>query len=356
MIANDLEFWREGSFDIANLFYSGEGRPLARRTRNLLNDNDLKLVLSRRTAWQFSTLQTLFAVATRVPELCQNTRKVFFRHFEGNCLEIAIDYMAAFTALTELKIECADECDEGGYVDFDGIVDCCPLLTTLVVMDLPEASGSLNGATNLRKLVLTFSSTQSAYLDSDLLPFNSAQTLESIGITVWGRYDTSEDSSEDDFTLDHFVNLAHFETKNLNLLTWEILTHGKFTLTSLDVTYFRRTPSDPVDLILFESLLSMFDAPSLKSLRRLKFSFPYSGCVGDPKVPDKQRRDEGNQLVSAIGTNFGDLERLELEIECCTSALKSFAKLRYLKSITLCVGWSVIHFDDYDGTVLRKDR
>ena len=344
IIANDLEFWREGLFDIADLFQAGQGRPLARRTRKLLNDNDLKLVLSRRTEWQFSTIQSLFAVATSVPELCQNTRKVFLREFE-NSLEIAIDYMAAFTALTELTIEFNDDCDDA---DFDGIVDCCPLLTTLVLMGLPEASGSLNGAANLRKLVLIFWETQSAYLDSNLLPFKSAQTLESIDITIWGRYDILGDSK--DFTLDRFVNLAHFETTNLNLLTWEILTHGKFTLTNLDVTYCRLSPGDPVDLIPFESLLSMFDAPSLKSLRRLQFSFPYARCADDPEVPIEQRRDEGNQLVSAIGTNFEDLENLELDTEFCTSQLKSFAKLRYLKSITLRVGLSFIHFDDYDGT------
>ena len=93
----------------------------------------------------------------------------------------------------------------------------------------------------------------------------------------------------------------------------------------------------------------MFDAPSLKSLRRLKFSFPYNGIPDDPPVPLKQRQDEVNQLVSAIGTNFGDLESLELQIDFCTSQLKSFAKLRHLKSITLRIGWSVIYFDDYDG-------
>jgi hypothetical protein len=311
-----------------------------------LSDNDLKLVLSRRTEWQFSIVQTLFAVATSVPELCRNTRKVFFRDFD-NSLEIAIDCLAAFTALTELTIEFDAESD--GDIDFDGIVDCCPLLTTLVVLGLLDASGSLNGAVNLRKLFLTFSHQKTPYLNSGLLPFNSAQSLESIGITVWGGCDTSEL-----FTLERFVNLTHFETHNLDLLTGEILTHGKFTLTSLDATYFTPTDDDTSDLPI-ESLLGMFGAPSLKSLRRLKFITCYNSSLNDvdpPQFSVKQLRDEGNQLVSAIGANFGDLEYLELHLDCFTSRLKSFAKLRHLKSITLRVRCSLILFDDYDGTVL----
>jgi len=348
MIANDLEFWRGESFDIAELFRTDQGRPLARRTRKLLNDNDLKLVLSRKTAWQFSTIQMLFAVATSVPELCQNTRKVRFRHFEF--LEPAFDYLAAFTALTELTIEFPDECTTNeAYLDFETIVDCCPLLTTLVVRGFPDAFGNLNRAANLRKLVLAFSSTQPADLDSYLLPFNSAQTLESIGLRVSEISEISED-----FTLDRFVNLVHFETESLSFPTCEILTLGKFVLTSLDVTYFTPTDDDTTELPI-ESLLRMFDAPSLQSLRRLKFITCYNRSVNDvdpPQVSVKQVRDEGNHLVSAIGANFGDLENLELRIDCFTSRLKSFAKLRHLKSITLRVGWSLIRFDDYDGTVL----
>jgi len=96
----------------------------------------------------------------------------------------------------------------------------------------------------------------------------------------------------------------------------------------------------------------MFDVPSLKSLRSLKLDSLYFASFGETRVPIEHLRDEGNRLISAIGANCCHLENLELQLECCTSWLKCFAKLRCLKSIKLLVGF-LIGFDDYDGTVPR---
>ena len=111
-----------------------------------------------------------------------------------------------------------------------------------------------------------------------------------------------------------------------------MLTHGKFTLTSLDVTCTYPDSDSPS----VEALLAMFYAPSFKYLRYLAFDFAFLFT-----------RAESDELVSTIAT-LRYLESLNLKMICCTSWLKRFAQLRHLKSILLFF-WR-IEFDDYNST------
>jgi hypothetical protein len=337
VIANDLDFWYEDSFDFKDHWryrqprrYT-QPRQLGRIIRKLLNDDGLNLVLSRKAGWQFSCLQALLATAASIPGLSRNTRSVTLTCFEQNqLLDIAIDYLTGFSALTQLTVEFQLRDDIQPCLNLTLIIESCPFLETLVITHLREHLGSLAKASKLQKLEITFGcplGDETTIFSSRHLPANSAQSLKSLGISIRGQCDAESFTLD---LLDSYVNLAEFKSYDLKLPLCKMLTHGKFTLSSLDVTctYPSRDPS-------VEALLAMFYAPSFKYLRYLAFDFDF-----------RFMRAESDELVSAIAT-LRHLESLNLKMICCTSWLKRFAQLRHLKSILLFF-WR-IEFDDYDG-------
>jgi len=156
MISDDLQFWHEDSFDFSDLCCDTKPRQLGRRIRKLLDDDNLKLVLSRKSGWQFSCIQALFATAASLPGLSRNTRSITLSYFEGDDVENAIYFLAGFTAVTQLTIDYEPEGDTPPSLDFGIIVESCPLLETLVITYLRYHDGSLAKAAKLQKVDITF--------------------------------------------------------------------------------------------------------------------------------------------------------------------------------------------------------
>ena len=295
--------------------------------------------LSRKTAWQFPGIYSFNAIVTIIPDLPRNIRKVCFSYFARDTFNVAIDYLAAFKSLTDLKIELSPNLDDRVALVLEPIFCSCPLLETLEVSELTGCYGPLPPtAHNLRKLNLTFAAGD-IKIDLTWQYFRRMPNLESLGIDIHEPYthdtythDTSEDLVEE---AGYIPSLRHFETNSLNSALCTVLIHGNFTLTSLNVDYWRDRPDPP-----FEMVLAIFNAPALRGLRKLHFCTKSYFNV-EPTL------DMSDQILSAI-TNLRHLETLELVMAvCCTSWLKRFAQFSHLKSISL--GKGSIVFDDYNG-------
>ena len=120
LITNELGFWNKDDVDITSLFKMHDRRPRlqARFIKALLNDDNLLRCLSRKSGWTFNNIEEFMAIVTSIPELPRNTRRVTF-HFFPEALNLAIDLLSTFTAITELTIR-----PEGDtMLDLDGIVE-----------------------------------------------------------------------------------------------------------------------------------------------------------------------------------------------------------------------------------------
>lgn len=172
-------------------------------------------------------------------------------------------------------------------------------------------------------------------MSSALLPLNSAQRFQSLSISLERAFGQGDCSSED---FDSLVNLTHIKFQLLTHEFCNILIHGKFKLTSLQVA--SRSPAWPTNL------LPIFSASSLEFLRHLDFDPEYE--MDEPVDPNLER---AGRLWKAI-TYLRRLETVELKMSCCTSWFTQFARLSGLKSI--CLYDTFIQFDDYDGTRLES--
>jgi len=337
MITNELGFWHRDSFDILHLFNVDKRRPRlqVRYIKTVLNDEDLIRCLNRKSGWQFRHIEEFLTLVASIPELPQNTRRITFSCFR-EALNLAVDSLATFTAITELTISLIDDFT----FDLDAIVESCPLLERLELDGLTKYCGSLAPAAKLQRFTLGFDNEDLGVkrFSQSLLPLNSTQSLTRLDITIYPDDTDSEDITHAVFA--PFLNLTHFTTGWIRPVLCAILIHSKFTLTHLDITHFTEYDDFP-----FETLLSIFDASSLKSLRELVFHLepmPNHDGLG---------LERADQLCCAI-TNLRHLETLIFGLPCCTSWFKRFSKLRYLRSISLYR--SLIEFDDYDGELPSK--
>jgi len=317
-----------------HLFKVDKRRPRrqVRYIKTVLNDEDLVRCLNRKSGWEFHNIEEFLTIVASIPELSQNMRRITFNGFR-EALNLAVDSLATFTAITELTIRFIDDFT----FDLDAIVESCPLLEMLELVGLTKYCGSLAPAAKLQRFNLVFDGEQGAKsFSQSLLPLKSTQSLTRLDITIY-QNDT-EDITHDLFA--PFLNLTHVTTGWIRPVLCVILIHCKFTLTHLDVTYCIDYDDFP-----FETLLSIFDASSLKSLRELVFS------VEPMPNRDDLSLERADLLCFAI-TNLRHLETVDFALPCCTSWFKRFAKLSHLRSISLYE--SLIDFDDYDGELPSK--
>jgi hypothetical protein len=334
-ITNELAFWHDDKFDIANFIHLNKRKPRlqARHIRKLLNDKNLVSCLSRKRSWRFSNVETFFAIVMGIPELPLYTQRVWFYWFpEG--LHLSVDWLATFTSLTELRIDFHISPTSEMEFDLGALVDLCPRLETLKLGNLGEYCGSLAKASNLRQLGFQFRSPDPV-VSSALLPLDSAPRLQSFSIT---RSQGDVKLSHEDF--DSFRNLTHIEFSLLYDDFCKILIHGKFRLTSLSIAYESETFDPGPDV-----LLRLFCASSLEFLRHLDLNTEH-----DFLEPEDPNLELSGQIWKAV-TNLRRLETVKLKMICCTSWFKQFGQLRHLESI--CLNHLLIEFDDYDGTSLN---
>src|SRR5271170_2026579 len=153
MTTNELGFWHKDDFDIIHFFNVQRRRPRlqARYIKTVLSDDHLIQRLNRKRGWQFHNIEEFMAIVASIPELPRNTRRVTLFYF-SEVLSLAIDSLAAFTAITELTIKL----DLDSLLDLDAIVESCPLLEMLDLDGVAKHCGSLEPASKLQRLSLTF--------------------------------------------------------------------------------------------------------------------------------------------------------------------------------------------------------
>lgn len=335
-VVNNLDFWHRGELDFSVLFGIYQRlspRREARYIKNVLDDNDLVCHLNRKSGWAFFNIETFTTIVNRIPELRRNTHKIAFVYFH-EALNFTIDSLATFTHLTELILKVDDR--DAYTVDLDAIVESCPNLEKLDIESLLKYCGSLAPATKLQKLNFIISTENSDAVNvlSAILPINSAHSLTQLGVTF--NLDTNN-IPPDRFA--PFLNITHFTTQSVCLAICDILVHGSFKLTYLDITGY----AEGYDAS-FDALLSIFKATSLKSLRSFQLKL-------EPVPTDALTLEKAAQLSSAI-INLRHLESLDYFANCSTSWFDHVANLRNLKTISLYN--SMVEFDPYEGICTMK--
>jgi hypothetical protein len=315
MITNQLDYWQNHEFLI-----SGHSRePSERYIRVLLNDKELVSALNRKKGWTFSSSIAFLIIKERIKNLGSNTTSISLRRIRFD-LSMVIHELKNFTNLNALKI--VFEPGSPSKINLDPIVEACPGLKTLDLIDMPEHWGTLKRVATLQKLKVTWKSNNNPDLLSSLLPFNSTKSLQSLGLE---RIDAT---ITNDFTRDQFnqfFNLKHFTIYDFTPTFCDMVSHGKFALSNLDIT-FSEIPyiTNPE----FRSVLSMLCAPSLQSLNHL--------ILGTKTISVTQETEAATrQLVCSIA-KLPNLQILELKLLAFLSGFKYFAdsKLRHLKSIS----------------------
>ena len=249
-IGNRADMWHRQSFDSGQLFpfYRYTDRKNDARSgeffKTLLSDTDLVRCLARKTAWNFSSLEGLFAVLRDVPRFQQNVRAISLHDFK-NGVFVALDRLRACDRVTKISASLPFE-----YGDLDVLTDSCPFLEELELFELGEfrgiirhsaslSIGSLQANSRLQTLVLGFANdgapTYPKFFQRLLLPLNSAKTLTKLVL-----HDCNRISDDIITSLSIFRNLKELLLNPVPDGFRDVLNHATFTLTTLKVDFVGR--------------------------------------------------------------------------------------------------------------------
>jgi len=326
-VVNDLDIWWSEDFILSEQFNLPNWTPFrhAQVVSTLLEDKSLVPVLSRRSHWRFQSVDVFVAMLLNVPEIRRNTQNIELGDLHVG-LGFALERLSMFSCLITLTLvvnSYGPHPDPETTVNFDTLVRSCPLLEDLDISEMVEYRGSLEDAANLRNLCLDFQPRIIGLtITHELFPLKSEQKLSSFTIhhspanLKYFHHELFED----------FVNLTSFATTCLTPQYCNLLSSGKFTLTSLNITIVAETWETPS----IQSVANVFSASSLKQLRILYFQVDYEeyGGLGSRDFP----LDELRPVIYAI-TNLRYLESLWLRAGFKLSWCDRFAGLRNLKSL-----------------------
>jgi len=342
-IATELDFWLDDDFDFYFEFEKIAERVLKPRIGNdqlrtvryvqiLLNDDYLLHRLQKKSGWKFSGIEMflVFLVSNlHVPSIAERVTMVKMEE----ALPVALGQLADFNVLKELVIENVGNMT----IDLSSIAKF-QLLEKLKILDAWRFTGTLAKATRMESFAISFDSRAICNID-DLalsLPSGSPQSLTSLSIKFFKvGWDYFYGKS-----FDPFINLKslsiHFVTPELCYM----LRDAKFSLNSLEAWVF----SDSNTIFATDkSVLTMLTAPSLQSLKNLKFNVGHVKVNKMSEIHDEKVTLEIlDPIVSAI-TQLCELETLTLEMGLRLSWLERFGRLRNLKRLHY-----KIKFDDFD--------
>ena len=336
-IGNKADMWHKQSFDLGQLFpypslLRNDRKYEAREGeffKTLLSDTDLLCCLERKTAWQFSSLEGLFAVLRDVPSFQQNARAITLDDFK-NGLFVALDRLRACDRVTKISASLPYE-----YGDLNLVTDSFPFLEELELFELDEfrgimrhnaslSIGSLQANSRLQTLVLGFANPDRAnpkFFQRLLLPLNSAKTLTKLVL-----HDCDRISDDIPTSLSIFRNLKELRLNSIPDGFRDVLNHATFTLTTFKVDFVDRH---------FPDMRAVLTSDSLRELKHLLIANVYS--------PDDEAQ---KNLVPFLVEQFQFLEILELGTELALPLqCPLFTSLRRLRSLRI----SVPHILTHDG-------
>ena len=326
IIANELDLWRDDLFLFTNGLSVSTLHPLqqARLVRNWLHDAAFVRTLLNRRRWNFNSLDVFYAIVTELPEVFRLTESITFAYFPDG-VNIAITRLDQFSQLSVLRIFVSEDVEDP--IDLGLVATACPLLHTLVLLQLRDYYGSLEHAFNLELLSIHFQqkNNHNAVLSSLLFPVHSAETLTSFDLTS-KEFDNHDVSS--DF-LDPYVNLKDLELAPLTPEFCTAISQARFTLTDL---YLKFAPEE-ADADKVDKMKEMLSAESLRFLTMLSFDLDCRNCdETDEEVAGNEVW--GDMITSAI-VKLRYLKELELTMGMRASWFDRFSRLKNLKSLTL---------------------
>jgi len=205
-IMHQRTFWREGNFQFESLVLQHQILPyssrnsrlrLGRLCHALFNDSYFRSCIQMKTEWTFTTLESLFAILTRIIPFQRNARSVSLYLEETDA---AISRLATINNLIGLTAHCPSD----SSLNLSNLANCLPHLRSLG-LDFPASlTGSLRQLTELEELSLQpMDSREYAedFLDFSILPTESAKVLSRLSLT--------DCCFDDDVSLRRFTSLKH---------------------------------------------------------------------------------------------------------------------------------------------------
>lgn len=301
-----------------------------------LNDAHLVNCLGRQSDWKFTNLDVFIGILSLVPSLAQNSRRIDILFSASIGVGFVIRGLGYFTHIIELNIDSKENLEE--ILDLDIITTACPTLERLKLWDLHHYQGTLQRISTLQSLNIRRHSWPPAE-DYDLtlrpayIPFDSGEHLTTLALGHF--YEVSD--LVDMHVFDHFPNLVDLEMFFLVPETCDLIINGNINLTrfATDLNW----PGFPAT-----KLLEMLSAPSLSSVKEMKFSIE-----GDISTANTQEYlDYLDPVISAV-TNLPSLQDLYLRMGLRKTWCQRFARLLALKS--LCYDVNIYQYGEGIGEV-----
>jgi hypothetical protein len=343
-IGNEADIWYGESFDFGHLvsFNRWEGRKKEALEgdffKTLLSDKSFVCCLERKSAWQFSSLEGLFAVLRDVSSFQQNARTIALHDFK-NGVSIALDRLRACDRITKISVTLLIEPS-----DLNSIAESCPFLEELFLYELDEyygmmrqdaalTIGSLRMNWRLRTLALGFAADRADNIlfRTSLVPFNSAQTLTKLILQDCSQvFDSLTES-----VLSVFRNLKDLRLNPFPNGFRDILNRATFTLTTFKVDFLDRN---------FAEVREILSSDRFRGLKHLSICDIYSDDDATKK-----------NLIPFLVKQFQVLETLELGMEMALPLqCQLFTNMRRLCFLRVVIPYKLTH--DGEAHVVEGPR
>jgi hypothetical protein len=268
-----------------------------------------------------------YAIVTGVPEVFQHTDRLRFENFADG-LGTAIGRLGMFSSLISLNIFVPPPMEE---IDLGMIAASCPLLNFLSIHDLRDYRGSLEHAANLRNLRIHFyrHETFQALLLPNLIPTRSAETLGYFDI----KFGLFDDDNFDLLALTTFLNLKTLAIHPLIPQLSNLIRHGGFTLTNLEIEF-----SQPIPGLELADLLAILSAPCVRFLQFLQFKL-------DSDRDDRLRDTDEEEWTEAIISEVLKLQYLDCLVLVMGLRMTWCERFAALKNLRI-LNYYYFHYDD----------
>jgi hypothetical protein len=336
-IVNESHFWLARNFKFASLLKRRlNNREEGEFTRTLLKDRHLVKCLQRKTAWNFSNLNSLFAVIKNIPSFPQCARNIAlaivdhedYRRSDGpSAVTTAIEKLAICQHVTSLSIRWTMS------VDLDAVVRSFPLLENIKLEEIIDCHGSLRRLTNVKKLTIdnrSISEDPSTFL-SLVIPAESTKSLTSLNVVTSA---TKDPAIIPKILLNQFVNLTHLCIQPLGNEMCDSVTSASFQLQDFETEFAKK-------FISKFKYLDIFAAQSLRHLKKLSLE-----TYGLSK-------EHCRQIVVVITSNLHSLQHLEVNMGLDCSLCRLFTSMVHLRYLKWRCSYSL--FDSNDGPLPGGD-
>jgi len=283
-ISPELDFWYQPGFRFTELVaYREPSRtpnfphffiPNYCSLRRIAEEGLLKLLVAdanfvdslgrRKAEWVFEGLEGLIVVMEDVPLFKQNARTIGLWITMQNStipspVDTAIDMLAVCFRITTLSIR------ETWSVNLSGIGTKFPFLENLNCLDIVTFEGSLDELSGLETLQMRLWQGDERIIRRPCLPLQCTKTLTTLSLN-WDK--AIGNSLFDLNALDEFISLKSLKIGPLNPRICDSLLRSHCQLEVFEPSIFR--PLVPID-----KLITMFQAPCLRTVRQFSLSHYY---------------------------------------------------------------------------------